>query len=193
MNLPELLLALGRAGVEVATGPDGLSGLVGPGVPVQLRFRPATLNPSLRAALGVHKQSMVGLLNGASVENIDSDVLTERLGIAEDLKMPTHPGSPAWMVAHGEAMPALASAGRSEPVEINIARRLAERLGIAPRLQRCHPGKRFPGEPEWLAVLPARQHRESSSTSLEASSMQGLECHGAHSRPTAGEATQWQA
>jgi len=31
-------------------------------------------------------------------------ILAERLGIADDLGMPTHAGSPAWLIAAGEAM-----------------------------------------------------------------------------------------
>lgn len=96
-SIARLLLDLGEAGVEVAARGD------------RLRHRPATLAPDLRARLRMHKLAVLTLL----VDGYDPDpaaepeaahTLAERMGIADDLGMPTHPGSPAWLIAVGESL-----------------------------------------------------------------------------------------
>jgi len=99
-ELAPLLLALGRAGIELAAHPTD---------PARLRHRPADLPPDLSARLRIHRAAVLGLLvNGyAPKPHGDTDagyVLGERLGVADALGMPTHPGSAAWLVAVGEAM-----------------------------------------------------------------------------------------
>jgi len=50
---------------------------------------------------------VLALLRGEGVPNGDTEaayVFEERLGVAQGLGMPVHPGSPAWLVAVGEAM-----------------------------------------------------------------------------------------
>jgi hypothetical protein len=93
-----LLLGLGRVGVELA--PDRTD-------PDRLRFRPAALSPERRDDLARHKPAVLALLRGEGVPSGDNEsayVFEERLGIAEGLNMPVHPGSPAWLVAVGEAI-----------------------------------------------------------------------------------------
>lgn len=55
----------------------------------------------------MHRAAVLGLLvNGYALAD-DTDagyVLGERLGVAQGLGMPTHPGSAAWLVAVGESM-----------------------------------------------------------------------------------------
>lgn len=93
-----LLLALGRAGIELAPHPTD---------PARLRHRPAVLPPDLAERLRLHRAAVLGLLVRGCAPLADADVeyvLVERLGIADDLGMPTHPGAPAWLVAVGESM-----------------------------------------------------------------------------------------
>ena len=55
----------------------------------------------------MHRAAILGLLAGRYAPAGDTDVgyvLSERLGVADGLGMPTHPGSPAWLIAAGEAM-----------------------------------------------------------------------------------------
>ena len=88
-----MLLALGRAGIELAAHGD------------RLRHRPAVLLPDLLEALRRHRGAILGLLVGDYAPG-DADaryVIGERLGMADGLLMPTHPGAPAWLVAVGEA------------------------------------------------------------------------------------------
>lgn len=92
-----LLLDLSAAGVELAAHPtDG----------ARLRYRPATLAPDLSARLRLHRAEVLGLLLGeyGVVSGEAGYVLSERLGVADGLGMPTHPGSAAWLVALGESM-----------------------------------------------------------------------------------------
>ena len=72
----------------------------------KLRHRPAALPPELLQRLRVHKAAIISLLQGGyNPHNSDSKYLMlERLGIGDDLGMPTHIGSPAWMIAVGESM-----------------------------------------------------------------------------------------
>jgi hypothetical protein len=95
--VPRLLLDLGQAGVEVAAHGD------------RLRHRPATLAPDLSARLRMHKAAILAILaDGYAPDAGDGPeagyILGERLGIADDLGMPTHPGAPAWLIAVGESM-----------------------------------------------------------------------------------------
>ncbi len=101
-ELGGLLLALGRARVELARHPSK---------PDRLRHRPADLPPDLSARLRLHRAAILGLLSprGAHAPgdgpHCDAGyVLGERLGIADGLGMPTHPGSAAWLVAVGESL-----------------------------------------------------------------------------------------
>ena len=96
-GLPLLLLDLGIAGVEVAAHGD------------RLRYRPVDLPPALADGLRRHKAAILGLLVAGCGPDPAGDpeaayTLHERLGIADDLGMPTHPGAPAWLIAVGESM-----------------------------------------------------------------------------------------
>ncbi len=97
-ELAALLLALGCAGVELASHPND---------PARLRHRPADLPPDVSARLRVHKPTVLQLLANGYAPAIGTDaeyVFGERLGVADDLRLPTHPGSPAWLIAVGESM-----------------------------------------------------------------------------------------
>jgi hypothetical protein len=97
-ELAPLLLALGRAGIELAPHPTDAG---------RLRHRPADLPPDLSARLRIHRAAVLGLLVVGYAPAGDSDagyVLGERLGVADGLGMPTHPGSAAWLVAVGESI-----------------------------------------------------------------------------------------
>lgn len=99
-DLAPLLVDLGTAGVELAARPGDAAGV---------RFRPATLAPGLASDLRAHKAALAALLSGVDGP-YGADalyVLGERLGIADDLGMPTHRGSPAWLVAMGKALQAM--------------------------------------------------------------------------------------
>lgn len=96
-ELARLLIDLGIAGVELAAHGD------------RLRHHPAVLAPDVSARLRMHKQAILALLTcgyGPAPADDPEAVYTlhERLGIADDLTMPTHPGSPAWLIALGEAV-----------------------------------------------------------------------------------------
>ena len=95
-ELARLLLALGRAGIELAPHPTDAG---------RLRHRPADLSPDLSARLRIHRAAVAGLLvDGYAPADDDAGyVLGERLGVADGLGMPTHPGSAAWLVAVGES------------------------------------------------------------------------------------------
>ena len=97
-ELAPLLLALGRAGIELAPHPTD---------PARLRHRPTLLPPDLSARLRLHRAAVLGLLvDGYAPTDLEVDyLLHERLGIAEDSNLPTHPGSSAWLAAVGESMP----------------------------------------------------------------------------------------
>ena len=97
-ELAPLLLALGRAGIELAPHPTDAG---------RLRHRPSDLPPDLSARLRIHRAAVLGLLvdGYAPAGNADAEyILGERLGVADGLGMPAHPGSAAWLVAVGEAM-----------------------------------------------------------------------------------------
>ena len=104
-ELAPLLVALGRAGIDLAPHPTD---------PARLRHRRLTpagwapdLPPDLSARLRMHKAAVLWLLSGGCVPDAEIDgayILGERLGVADGLGMPTHPGSAAWLVAIGESM-----------------------------------------------------------------------------------------
>ncbi len=99
-ELARLLLALGRAGIELAPHPTDAG---------RLRHRPADLPPDLSARLRIHRAAVVGLLVDGYAPDPHGDtdagyVLGERLGVADGLGLPTHPGSAAWLVAVGESI-----------------------------------------------------------------------------------------
>jgi hypothetical protein len=93
-----VLHALGVAGVELGLDPSN---------PNRLRFRPAALSPERRDDLARHKPAVLALLRGEGVPSGDNEsayVFEERLGIAEGLNMPVHPGTPAWIIAIAESL-----------------------------------------------------------------------------------------
>jgi len=96
-ELAPLLLALGRAGIELARHPTDAA---------RLRHRPADLPPDLSARLRLHRGAVLGLLVGGACPADDDAgyALGERLGVADELGVATHPGSAAWLVAVGESM-----------------------------------------------------------------------------------------
>lgn len=101
-TLPGLLVALGAAGVELGRHPSD---------PERLRHRPATLTPDLLEGLQTHRAAILALLGTidgkggyAPAREDAAIVFGERLAMADGLGMPTHPGSPAWLVAVGEAV-----------------------------------------------------------------------------------------
>ncbi len=96
MTLPALLMNLGWAGVTLRAVGDGIG------------FVPrSALTPQRAEQLRMHRAAVMGLLvdGYAPAGDVDAGyILGERLGIADGLGMPTHPGSPAWLVAASEAM-----------------------------------------------------------------------------------------
>lgn len=96
-ELGSLLIALGTAGVELAAHPTDRT---------RLRHRPATLALDLAAPLKQHRAEVLALItDGYSPANPDAQqVLYERLGVADELAMATHSGSPAWLIAVGESL-----------------------------------------------------------------------------------------
>jgi hypothetical protein len=106
-ELASLLIALGCAGVELAPHPTD---------PARLRYRPTDPPPDLLAGTAAYKSAILGLLIGDYVPANDEAgyVLGERLGIAEGLGMPIHPGAPAWLIAMGESMQYLEARDRTD-------------------------------------------------------------------------------
>lgn len=97
-ELASLLLAMGRAGVELGPHPSD---------PERLRHRPAPLPPALAGRLRMSKAGILALLGEGYTPEPDSDaghVYAERLGMADGLGMATAPGSPGWMIAVAESM-----------------------------------------------------------------------------------------
>ncbi len=92
-----LLITLGVAGIELATHPTN---------PMRIRHRPATLPDALVLAVLDHRNAILDLLNDgySPTEPEAVYIYYERLGIGDDLGMPTHSGSPAWLIAVGESM-----------------------------------------------------------------------------------------
>lgn len=157
-SLSPLLVILGRAGIELALHPTD---------PARLRHRRPTpdgwaadLPPDLSARVRLHHGAILGLLaSGYAPDAHASDgpdaayVYAERLGIADGLRMPTHPGSAAWLVAVGETMgsnPAIAPAiERPESIAERWAAVASAALGAPVRASVIAPGERFHGEPDW--------------------------------------------
>jgi len=95
-ELAPLLLALGQAGIELAHHPNDAG---------RLRHRPALLPPDLLESLARHRVVILGLLANVYAPTGEAEyVYGERLGVADGLGMPTHPGSAAWLVAVGESL-----------------------------------------------------------------------------------------
>lgn len=99
-ELAPLLVALGRAGIELARHPTD---------PARLRHRPANLPPDLTARLRLHRGAILAVLASGYAPDAHADddaayVYGERLGVAEGLGLATHAGSAAWLVAVGESM-----------------------------------------------------------------------------------------
>lgn len=109
-ELGPALIALGTAGVEVALHPSD---------PSRLRFRPTDLPADLLARLSQHRDALQSLMTGgySPVGEDAAAVMIERLGIADDLGMPTHPGSPAWLIAVGESL----AVGCADAVSVDMA------------------------------------------------------------------------
>ncbi len=95
-ELGRLLVALGRAGIELAAR-GGV-----------LMHRPSVLSPHLAERLTANRGAVLRLLvEGYTPASDDARyVLGERLGIADELALTVRPGSPAWLVAVGEALQA---------------------------------------------------------------------------------------
>lgn len=147
-ELSPLFRSLCRRGVEVAAHPKD---------PERLRYRPAVLSPDLSAGLRTHRAAILGLLAGAySPADADAEyVLGERLGVADGLGMPTHPGSAAWLVAVGESMEACCtSATYGVYSEHGPAGRATRPHPTEPGESRDHRGKG--GTPEVGRVAAAR-------------------------------------
>jgi hypothetical protein len=82
--------------------------------PARLRHRRPTpigwaadLPPDLSARLRIYRAAVLGLLADGYAPDSHGDaayILGERLGTADGLGLPTHPGSSAWLVAVGESM-----------------------------------------------------------------------------------------
>lgn len=92
-----LLIALGSAGVEVAIHPTNEKFIL---------HRPSTLPNALFESVLDHRDAILDLLNDgySPTEPEAVYIYFERLGIGDDLGMPTHSGSPAWLIAVGESM-----------------------------------------------------------------------------------------
>jgi hypothetical protein len=99
-ELARVLLDLGTAGIELASYPTH---------PERLRHRPADIPPDLSERLRTHRAALLRLLvvGHTPADGTDAGyVYGERLGIADGLGMPTHPGSAAWAVAVGASLEA---------------------------------------------------------------------------------------
>lgn len=98
------------AALLIDAGTRGVALAIDPADPTRLRHRPATLPPDLAARLRLHKADLLALLRGKGIPDESSPdseagyVMGERLGVADELGMPTHPGAPAWLVAVGEGL-----------------------------------------------------------------------------------------
>lgn len=98
-ELAPLLVAVGRAGIELALHPTD---------PTRLRHRPVDIPPPMRDGLRLYRTHLLNVLvsDYHPTEDDAAYVYVERLGIADELAMPTHRGSSAWLIAVGESMAA---------------------------------------------------------------------------------------
>jgi hypothetical protein len=96
-SLGALLVEVGVAGVELSSHPSA---------PDRIRHKPPELPAHFAARISFYKPDVLRLLqSGFTPTDAEAAyVHGERLGIAEDLGMPTAPGSPGWLVAVGEAI-----------------------------------------------------------------------------------------
>jgi hypothetical protein len=96
-SLGVLLVEAGAAGVEVCSHPSA---------PDRLRHRPTELPSHVAVRLAHYKPDLLRLLRAgfAAPDPESAYVLSERLGVAQELGMSTKPGSPGWLVAVGEAI-----------------------------------------------------------------------------------------
>ena len=99
-DLAPVLYLLGRAGAELAPHPTD---------PARLRHRPEDVPRRLAERLRECRPAVLRLLadgytpGPGPAGDAGAYIVAERLGIAEGLGLPIHPGSPAWLVAVGEA------------------------------------------------------------------------------------------
>ncbi len=104
LTIASLLIKTGSMGVDLSSDPSD------PSDPTGLRYRPIDLHVDLADRLRHSKADLLALLRGTETpDQTDPDseaglVMCERLEIADDLRMPAHPGSPAWLVAVGEGL-----------------------------------------------------------------------------------------
>ncbi len=107
-ELAPLMLDLGSAGVELSPHPASED---------LIRHRPAVLPPDLGDRIVASKPALLRLLREGIHPEPGSDaeyVLLERLGVADDLRMPTHVGSPGWLISVAESMESVAVRQRSD-------------------------------------------------------------------------------
>lgn len=93
-ELPDFLDLLGQRGVEMEL------------VNTRVRYRPKRIAEAYRDGLVAFKPSITELLMcDYCPQHLEAQyVMEERLGLAADCGMPTHLGSPAWLIAVGAAM-----------------------------------------------------------------------------------------
>lgn len=96
-QLSRLLVTLGRQGIELA---------IDPRKPDRLLYRPINALESTIGQIRLQNTALRCLLSTPLVPSgPDSEhTLNERLGIADDLGLSTHPGSPGWLTAVGESI-----------------------------------------------------------------------------------------
>lgn len=151
IDISGAMLVLGKAGIEVAVNPTD---------PDRLLFRPVTADPDLVEMLRRHQCGIIDLLAAGGVRDDDDAEYTqaERLGIGAELGMATHAGSPAWLVAVGEALRGMASRPPPAPPSKGPAAWagiLGGLLGVPVTVASVTPrGEKFPGElgvirPNW--------------------------------------------
>ncbi|MCC6322113.1 MAG: hypothetical protein IT438_11840 [Phycisphaerales bacterium] len=142
-SIADLLMDLGVAGMELSPHPTD---------PSRIRHRPAKLPADLAARLQADKPAILALLVGGELPDEDAAYRRdERLGAAELLDLPTHVGSPSWLIATAEAMGALPKrnvvGGRATPEA--LAALVSSVLGVGMYAEVIPAGHRFDGEPDW--------------------------------------------
>lgn len=92
-----ILVLLGRAGICLAAHPTD---------PELIRWYPARVPKGLLRHLLEEKPALLATLSRPPCFATDAarDVFEERMGIAMSLDMDCHVGSPAWLIAVGEAL-----------------------------------------------------------------------------------------